>query len=302
MNGLDQRVLDGIRVMAAVVDSRSFGRAGEALDMSQSGVSRAIARLEEQLGLRLFDRTTRSVRMTDEGRSFYERVMPLVASLEEITASASGSEKTIKGRLRVNVDPFFSRLILAPRLGTFLQSHPDLQLELISRDELGDMITDGFDVAIRFGHPRDSTLVARRLLETRIITAAAPAYLQRYGRPKEPRDLESGDHVCIQFRDPQTGRPFPWEFHQRRKKIVFTSRGQLIVNEAGTMHSVCVAGHGIGQILELGAEQLFAQRKLVNLFPEWSDERFPLYAYYPSRHHVPAKTRVLLEFIAGLVQ
>ncbi|CAN7350891.1 LysR family transcriptional regulator [Trinickia sp. LjRoot230] len=302
MGGLDQRVLDGIRVMAAVVDSRSFGRAGEALDMSQSGVSRAIARLEEQLGLRLFDRTTRSVRMTDEGRSFYEQVMPLIASLDAITASASGNAKTINGRLRVNVDPFFSRLILGPRLGAFLQSHPGLQLELITRDELGDMITDGFDVAIRFGHPRNSALVARKLLETRIITAAAPAYIQRYGLPKEPRDLESGSHVCIQFRDPETGRPFPWEFHQRRKKIVFNSRGQLTVNEAGTMQSVCVAGHGIGQILELGAEQFFAERKLVNLFPDWSDERFPLYAYYPSRHHVPAKTRALLDFVANLVQ
>ena len=144
--------------------------------------------------------------------------------------------------------------------------------------------------------------MARRLLETRIITAAAPAYLQRYGRPKDPKDLESGEHRCIQFRDPATGRPFPWEFHQRRKKIVFSSRGQLTVNEAGAMQSVCVAGHGIGQILELGAERLFTQGKLVNLFPEWCDERFPLYAYYPSRHHVPAKTRVLLDFVAGLVQ
>jgi len=302
MSGLDQRVLDGIHVMAAVVDARSFGRAGEALDMSQSGVSRAIARLEEQLGVRLFDRTTRSVRMTDEGRSFYEQVMPLIASLEEVTASASGSAKAIKGRLRVNIDPFFSRLILGPRLGAFLRSHPDLQLELITRDQLGDMITDGFDLAIRFGHPRDSTLVARKLLDTRIITAAAPAYLRRHGRPREPRDLESGAHVCIQFRDPETGRPFPWEFHQGRKKIVFDSRGQLTVNEAGTMHSVCVAGHGIGQILELGAERLFAQGKLVNLFPDWSDERFPLHAYHPSRHHVPAKTRVLLDFVASLVQ
>jgi len=101
-----------------------------------------------------------------------------------------------------------------------------------------------------------ATLVAKGLLETRIITAAAPAYLQRHGRPEEPRDLESGDHVCIQFRDPETGRPLPWEFHPRRKKIVFTSRGQLTINEAGTMHSVCVAGHGIGQILERGAELL----------------------------------------------
>ena len=301
MGGFDQRILDGMRVMAAVVDSRSFGRAGEALDMSQSGVSRAIARLEAQLGLRLFDRTTRSIRMTDEGRSFYEQVMPLIAGLDAITASVGANGKAITGRLRVNADPFFSRLVLSPRLGAFLQSHPDLQLELITRDELGDMITDGFDVAIRFGHPRDSALVARKLLETRIITAAAPAYLERYGIPTEPRDLESGSHVCIQFRDPETGRPFPWEFHQRRKKIVFNSRGQLTVNEAGTLHSVCVAGYGIGQIVELGAEQLFVEGKLVNLFPDWCDERFPLYAYYPSRHHVPAKTRALLDFIAGLV-
>jgi len=301
MGGFDQRILDGMRVMAAVVDSRSFGRAGEALDMSQSGVSRAIARLEAQLGLRLFDRTTRSIRMTDEGRSFYEQVMPLIAGLDAITASVGANGKAITGRLRVNADPFFSRLVLSPRLGAFLQSHPDLQLELITRDELGDMITDGFDVAIRFGHPRDSALVARKLLETRIITAAAPAYLERYGIPTDPRDLESGSHVCIQFRDPETGRPFPWEFHQRRKKIVFNSRGQLTVNEAGTLHSVCVAGYGIGQIVELGAEQLFVEGKLVNLFPDWCDERFPLYAYYPSRHHVPAKTRALLDFIAGLV-
>lgn len=119
--------------------------------MSQPGVSRAIARREEQLGLRLFDRTTRSIPMTDEGRSFYEQVIPLIANLDAITASASGSAKTINGRLRVNIDPFLSRLMLGSRLGAFLQRHPDLQLELITRDELGDMITDGFDVAIRFG-------------------------------------------------------------------------------------------------------------------------------------------------------
>jgi DNA-binding transcriptional LysR family regulator len=298
----DARVLDGIAVMAAVLDTKTFAGAGEALGMSQPGVSRAIARLEKRLGIRLFERTTRSVRMTDEGRRFYEQAMPLLASLEEVTTSARGGATLIRGRLRVNVDPFFSRLILGPRLGAFLEMHRELELELITRDQLGDMIAEGFDVAIRFGEPSLSTLVARKLLDTRIITVAAPSYIQRRGRPTEPRELESKGHVCIQFRDPQTGRPFPWEFHKRRKKIVVATRGPLTVNEAGTLQSVCLAGHGIGQLMELGSEHLIAERKLVNLFPDWCEERFPLYAYYPSRHNVPAKTRAMLDFVASLVR
>jgi len=302
MSDFDPRTLDGIRVMAALVDAKSFARAGEALDMSQSGVSRAIARLEERLGVRLFDRTTRSVRLTDDGRHLYERVMPLLSALSEATTSTSSGATTVRGRLRVNVDPFFSRMILGPRLGAFLQSHPALTLELITRDGLGDMVGDGFDVAIRFGHPKDSTLIARKLLDSRIITAAAPSYIKRHGNPKHPRELGQGAHVCIHFRDPLTGRPFPWEFHQKRKKLVLEPPGALTVNDAGTMLSVCTAGYGIGQLLALGTEQLFAQSKLIDLFPDWPDERFPLYAYYPSRHHVPAKTRVLVDFVASLVR
>jgi DNA-binding transcriptional LysR family regulator len=302
MPRFDSQLVEGVGVMAAVVDARSFNGAGDALGMSQSGISRSVARLEARLGIRLFERTTRSVRLTDEGRRFYEQVMPLVAALDEATQNASGANASIKGRLRVNVDPFFSRWILAPKLGAFLESHPDLEMELRTSDQLGDMVADGFDLAIRFGHPRASSLVARKLLDARIVTVAAPAYVKRHGHPAEPRELESGAHRCIQFRDPSTGRPFPWEFHQRRRKIVIETTGPLLVNDAGTLQSLCVAGYGIAQMFELAEDPLFAAKKLVNLFPEWSDERFPLYAYYPSRHHVPAKTRALLEFVAGLVR
>jgi len=264
-------------------------------------VSRALARLEERLGVRLFDRTTRAIRLTDEGRRFYEQVMPLMAGLEDATSAAGRSAQAVRGRLRVNVDPFFSRLTLGPQLGTFLSAHPGLELELVTRDQLGDMVADGFDLAIRFGHPKSSTLVARKLMETRIVTAASPEYLARHGRPRVPRDLEAGPHVCIQFRDPETGRPFPWEFHRGRRKIVFESSGPLTVNEAGTLQSVCAAGFGIGQLMMLGNEALFAKGQLVDLFPDWADERFPLYAYYPSRFQVPAKTRTFLQFVTGLV-
>lgn len=301
MENINTQLLEGLDVLAAVVDSKSFGRAGEALDMSQSGVSRAIARLEGRLGIRLFQRTTRSVHLTDEGRHFYEQVMPLVGALTEVTGNAAGGSTAVRGRLRVNVDPFFSRLILGPNLGAFLDSHPELEVELRSRDDLGDMVADGFDLAIRFGYPQSSSLVARKLLDTRILTVASPAYLRRHGHPQDPRELEDGNHRCILFRDSQTGRPFPWEFHQRRRKLVLDVRGSLAVNDAGTLYSTCLAGHGIAQLFELGAESFIAKKKLVSLFPDWPEERFPLYAYYPSRHHVPAKTRAMLDFVTTLL-
>lgn len=302
MRALSSRLLEGVDVMAAVVDARSFGGAAEVLDMSQSGVSRAIARLETRLGIRVFERTTRSVRLTDEGRSFYEEVMPLIDALAEATGSAASDAQKVRGRLRVNVDPLFARLILGPRLGAFMDSHPELEMELRSKEDLGDLIADGFDIAIRFGHPQPSSLVARKLLDTRVLAMASPAYLDRFGHPKDPMELETSDHRCILFREPVTGRPFAWEFHQRRKKVTVKPQGMLTVNDPGTVYSTCLAGLGIAQLFELGIEEYTSSRQLVQLFPDWSEQRFPLYAYYPSRHHVPAKTRALLDFVAGLVR
>lgn len=302
MAGFDDRVTNGISVLSAIVDSGTFAAAGDILNMSQSGVSRSIARLEARLGIRLLERTTRSVSLTDEGRRFYEQVMPLLAGLEEAAASAAQGAAAVRGRLRVNLDPYFSRLILGPRLGAFLESYPQLRLELITTDRLGDLVADGFDLAVRFGNPRPSTLVARKLLDTRMVTIAAPAYLKRYGHPKDPRELEKGHHVCIQFRDPESGRPYPWEFHKRRKRLVLETSGSLTVNDAGTLYSVCLAGHGMAQVMDLGVGPMIADERLVEVFPDWPDERFPLYALHPSRHHVPVKTRAFLDFIVALLQ
>jgi DNA-binding transcriptional LysR family regulator len=240
------------------------------------------------------------VSLTDEGRRYYDQVMPLMAGLEEAAAVAAGGAAFVRGRLRINIDPFFSRLILGPRLGAFLDSHPDLQLELFTRDQLGDMVAEGFDLAVRFGEPVTSGMVARRLLDTRILTVAAPAYLKRRGRPLTPPELGRDDHVCIDFRDPATGRPFPWEFHRKHKKIEVQVQSRLTVNDVGTMHSACVAGYGIAQIMQLGAESLLAEGRLVDLFPDWPDERFPLFALHPSRHNPPAKTRAFLDFVVSL--
>lgn len=301
MASFDQKIVNGIGVLSAIVDAGTFAAAGEVLEMSQSGVSRAIARLEQRLGIRLLERTTRTVSLTDEGRRFYEQVLPLLHGLEDATMSAAQGATTIRGRLRVNVDPFFSRLILSPSLGKFLTSYPDLRLELITSDRMGDLIAGGFDLALRFGHPRSSSLVARKLLDPRMLTVASPAYIERHGRPTDPSDLTTGQHTCIQFRNPETGQAYTWEFHKRRKKLELRVNGALMVNEAGTLYGACLAGYGIAQVMNLGVEPMITAGQLVDLFPDWPDEKLPLYSFHPSRHHLPAKTRAFLDFVISLV-
>jgi DNA-binding transcriptional LysR family regulator len=300
--GFDGRLLGGVGVMAAVVETGNFARAGDALGLTQSGVSRAIARLEMRIGVRLFDRTPRAVTLTDEGRRFHQSVMPLLTGLEEAATDAAGSAAAVRGRLRINVDPFFARLVLAPRLGKFLTAYPELSVEIVGRDRLGELVADGFDAAVRFGEPEPSTLVARRLLETRVLTCAAPSYLAKHGRPAHPRDLGAGRHECIHYLDPLTGRPFHWEFHRGRQKLRVAVSGRLTVNNVGTMLGACAAGHGVAQILALGTEDLLSCGKLIELFPDWPDERFPLYAFHLSRHVPPAKVRAFLDFVVASVR
>jgi DNA-binding transcriptional LysR family regulator len=290
----DVRLLGGIGVLAAVVETGNFARAAASMGLTPSGVSRAVARLEERVGVRLFDRTPRAVTLTDDGRRFHAQIAPLLAGLEEATADAVGGAATVRGRLRVNVDPWFARLILAPRLPSLIDRHPGLEIELITRDAIGDLVAEGFDIAVRFGEPEPTGLIARKLLETRIVTVAAPNYLARHGRPKAPADLVG--HTCIQFRDPWSGRPFAWEFHRGRKVVSVATRGPLLVTEAGIGLMACLAGAGIAQVMTLGLGDMVTTGRLVDLFPEWPDETFPLYAFHPSRRHVPAKVNAFIDF------
>src|SRR5882762_7769067 len=185
---LDGRLLSNVGVLAAVVEGGTFARAAEALGLTPSGVSRAIARLEARIGVRLLDRTTRSLNLTDEGRILYASINPLVLGIEDAVTLTTGSSNAVRGRLRVNTDAFTSRLLLLPHLPRFLKLYPDLSLELIAREQLGDLVGDGFDIAVRFGEPPSSSLVARKLIDTRSVTVATPDYLRRHGRPTNRRN------------------------------------------------------------------------------------------------------------------
>ena len=187
--------------------------------------------------------------------------------------------------------------MLAPRLRGFLDTYQQLSLELLVRDTLGDLVSEGFDVSVRFGEPEPSGLIARRLLETHILTCASPAYLARYGRPRHPRDLVR--HECLLFRDPVSGRPFVWEFHRAGKVVEVKATGRLVMNDLATKLTACASGHGVAQSIEFGLDSLLASGELVQILTDWAEERYPLYAYFPSRRHTPAKVRAFLDFVAA---
>jgi DNA-binding transcriptional LysR family regulator len=290
----DGKLLPGVTVLIAVVEAGTIARAAEALGLSPSGVSRALSRLEQRVGARLLARTTRSLSLTDEGRRFYEQVGPHLAGIEEAAIEAAGSAGKVRGRLRVNIDPFFSRIVLSRHLAAFLARYPDLSVELIMRDSVGDLVADGFDLALRFGEPPVGSFVARKLIETRVLTVASPSYIKAHGKPRHPKEIEERD--CIDFYDAANARPYDWEMRRKREVLPLRVKARLLVSDSGTLLGACEAGAGIAQVLEIGCAELLRDGRLLELFPEWSDERFPLYAVYPSRLHRAAKVRAFIEF------
>ena len=296
----DSRIVSGVSVLAAVVDGGSFVKAAELIGLTDSGVSRAISRLETRLGVRLLDRTTRSVTLTDEGRRFYEEVKPHLSAIEDAAVVASGAASAVRGRLKIDIDPFFLPLVLAGRLGVFCERYPELAIEFVTSEHIGDLVSEGIDLAIRFGQPRLATLVSRKLIEAPILTLASPRYLKRHGKPEHPADL--GRHRCLQFVDPYTGRPFGWEFVRGKETIEVATSGPLTFTDPKSMLEECLAGTGVAQIIGWGIKEMLARGALIDLFPDWHGERFPLFAFHPSRKHPPAKVRAFVEFCMEVVQ
>ncbi|WP_175956849.1 LysR family transcriptional regulator [Burkholderia sp. BCC0405] len=301
MEDLDGGLVSGLLVLAALAESGSFGRAASRLGKTQPAVSRAIQRLEDRLRAKLVHRTSRHVEVTDAGHALLSKVLPLLQGIEEAAVSASDQTSIVNGTLRVACDAVFARLVLAPELAQFMKAHPALQLKLETRNDLSDLVSDGFDLAIRFGPPTVSTLVCRRLYSPRVLTVAAPSYLEQRGRPRSPQDLVDDGHECILAIDLATGRPFEWEFWRGNEKVKVAVSGNLTLTDAGTKIGACVAGYGIAQVIDLGIDTHLRAGTLEPVLTDWRDETFPLYVYYPSRNHVPAKVRAFIDFVAGMM-
>lgn len=296
----DARLLSGIGVLTAVVEAGSFARAGEAMGLTQPAVSRAVARLEERVGIRIFNRSARAISLTDEGRRFYELVAPLLSAIEEAAIMAGGTKTQVRGKLRVNVDGTFGHFVLVPRINDFLERYPDLSVEILVRDSIGDFVGEGTDIAIRFGEPGAHSMHTELLLETRVLTCASAHYLERYGKPQFPSDLSDG-HQCVLIRDPATGRPFTWEFQRRGEAVPFAAVGRVVVNDTGSLLAACRSGAGIAQLLELYARNELTSGDLIQVLPDWSEETFPLHAYYRRSDLMPAKLRAFLDFVREII-
>lgn len=294
----DGRLLSGMSVLAAVVEAGSFSRAGAVLGLSASGVSRSIDRLEERLGVRLLNRTTRTLHLTSEGKSLYERAVPHLEGIEEAASYVSGAAVSVRGALRVSLNPIFARYVLAPKLPLLRERHPSLELTIVQQPDVGDLVTEGIDVAVRFGPQPPSTMTSRLLLQTRVLTVASPEYLARRGRPKRPEKLL--DHECIQYIDPRRGRPFSWEFHRGREVLPVDTRSHLTTTDVDFMVQACVNGAGIAQVLALNVAHLIADGSLIELFPEWPGETYPLYVTRPSRRLAPAAVEAFLDFCSEI--
>ena len=294
----DTRLLADIGTLVAVVEAGSFSGGARSLGLTPSGASRAVARLEGRIGARLLDRTTRSLRLTEAGQRLHTLARPHLAGLEEAATIASGVAQVVSGRVRVAINSIVLRHLIAPALPTLSDRHPGLHVEFVVGDA-GDLTRSGIDLALRFGPQPSSAMASRHLLDTRVLTVAAPGYVARHGRPETPADL--ADHDCLHFVDPQRDRPFEWEFRRDgdTRSVAVTGRYTFVDVEA--MVVAACASAGIAQVLALGTERLVADGTLIDLFPDWPGEVFPLYAVRPSRRLAPAAIEAFIAFCVEVV-
>jgi DNA-binding transcriptional LysR family regulator len=290
-------MIDHASEMAAfvrVVDSNGFSAAAPALGLSPSAVSKLITRLESRLGVRLLQRTTRSLHLTQEGEVFYAAARRIVSDIEALESQLVGQSATPSGLLRVTTSLAFSTHQLAPVLSEFLARHPLVQVELLPTDRVVDMVEEGVDIAIRIGRLADTSFMARKIGEDRRLICAAPAYLARHGTPQRPEDLAR--HNCIVSRE----RAYlnRWPFKIDGKVVEVEVAGRVGVNEGETQMQLALQGIGIVRLTRLTMAQAIREGRLVPLLGAYSaDEPVAIHAVYPHRRHLAPKVPAFVNFL-----
>jgi DNA-binding transcriptional LysR family regulator len=276
-----------LKAFVAVVERQSFARAAEHLGLSPSALSQTIRQLEDRVGARLLNRTTRSVAPSASGELLYRRIAPLFREMAVAVAEAGEATGQMSGTLRINTLGIAARTIIAPRLPRFHQVHPDVVLDIVVDDALADIVVGRFDAGIRVGGRLEKDMVAVRLTpDLNMVAVASPDYLARRGMPKSPADLH--DHACINWRLQMDGRQYRWEFKKRGQRLEVAVDGPVVTNHADIGISAALHGLGIAYHFEFdGVGELLAQGRLVQVLADWSISRPGLFLYYPSRQHRP---------------
>lgn len=286
--------LSAMRAFAKVAESGSFSTAARLLGRSKAVVSKQVAMLEGALSVQLLVRTTRQVRLSEVGRSYHERCVQVLAELDELESNVQQSQSSPRGVLRVAGPQTFAELHLSAAIREFLRRYPELKVELVLTDRVVDLVDHAFDVAIRVGQLEHSSLLARRLASSSIVTCASPAYLARRGVPRTPEQLSEHDLVI----DANLRQPGTWRFRRGTRTVNVRVSGRLQVNSAVMVRHFLVSGAGIGLCPEFVVRDDLEAGRLVPLLAEFSGYDLGVYAVYPHTRHVPSRVRVFVDFLA----
>jgi DNA-binding transcriptional LysR family regulator len=285
----------GMAVFAKVVESSSFAAAARHFDMSPAMVSKHIRTLEERLGVRLLNRTTRRVSATEVGQNYYERCLRILNELEDAERAAGDLEAAPRGLLRVTSSVSFGAHQLAPAIADYLVAYPDVSIDLSLHDNYIDLLEERIDLAIRLGQLSDSSLIAKKLYAVEMVLCASPGYLAANGTPHTPRDLVKSNCLIYTYATPRM-----WTFTDPNGKAeVIRVSGRLSANSGDPLLALALKGAGI----LLGPDYLVANDlnagRLVRLLPDYKTQETPVYAVYPHSHNLPAKTRTFIDFLAA---
>ena len=292
---------DAMRAFVRVVEAGSFTKAAETLHMSKTTVTQLIQQLEARLRVKLLHRTTRRLSVTPDGATYYERVIRLLADIDDAETSLSSAAIAPRGRLRVDIPSPLARLIIVPALPDFHARYPDIQLDMGVSDRVVDVISDNVDCVLRGGEIKDQSLIARHVGDLQIGAYVAPSYVERLGIPAHPRELENTDHRIVGFLSPRTNKIYPLVLQQESEHIEIKSRYVLAVDDGNAYLEAGLAGLGVITLPTYMAAAHQATGALLPLFKQWHFNPMPLYLAFPPNRHVSAKLRVFIDWIIELM-
>lgn len=293
---------DAMRAFARVVEAGSFTKAAQTLHMSKTTVTQLIQQLESRLRVRLLHRTTRKLGVTPDGAVYYERVIRLLADMEDAENSLSSAAMTPRGRLRVDVPSPLARLILVPALPAFHARYPDIQIDMGVSDRVVDLIGDNVDCVLRGGQITDQSLIARHVGDLQIGVYVAPSYVERLGAPAHPRELQNTDHCIVGFLSSRTSKIDPLVLCSENERIEITGNYVLAVDDGNAYLEAGLVGLGVIALPPYSWAAHQAVGALIPLFTQWRISPMPLYLAFPPNRHVNAKLRVFIDWIVELMQ
>jgi DNA-binding transcriptional LysR family regulator len=279
----------GLVAFVRTVDSGSFSNASRAIGSSASAVSKSVARLERRLGVRLLQRSTRTLSLTAEGAAYYERVAPLLRAIEDAEDVVQMAESA-RGLLRVTAPVFVGRMLIAEWSQAFLARHPNVKLELSVSDRHADLIREGFDVALRIGDLADTELTARKLADLPMAMIASPGYVAARGAPRSVEDLRK--HACLRYL--LAGKPYPFAFADG---TTITPESALDSDDGITLYYAALHGAGIAQVLRFAVEADFAAGRLVEILPDVAMPSVPLHVVHAFGRQLPVRARLFVDFL-----